>query len=117
MAKKNKITDTEIQLQQLKVQEKQFEAQITNAKMFDKAIEQGLPLLKDYLDNKMNKVETPKFKWTIGAFGAILLICVIGSGLLVFFDKMDSGSFTFLLGTLIGGIITFIGDVLLPKDN
>jgi hypothetical protein len=118
------MADGKVQLATIKLQEKQLDlqaqqqaAQIENAKVLQTAVEQGMPLLKDYLHAKMKNVDSPKFKWSIVLFGAVLLVCVIGSGFLVFFDKMESGSFTFLLGTLIGGIITFMGDLLLPQQQ
>lgn len=117
------MSDEKIQLATIKLQEKQMElqakqqdVQIENSKIIQKAVDQGLPLMKEYYHAKMKHVESPKFKWSMILFGTILFICVVGSGVLVFFDKLDSGSFTFLLGTLIGGIITFMGDLLLPQQ-
>ena len=113
---KIQLATIKLQEKQLEIQAKQQELQIENSKILQKAVEQGLPLMRDYYQAKMQTVESPKFKWSILLFGTILFICVIGSGVLVFFEKLDSGSFTFLLGTLIGGIITFMGDLLLPQQ-
>ena len=117
------MIDDKIQLATIKLQEKQLElqtkrqdAQIENSKVIQSAVDQGLPLMKEYYHAKMRTVEAPKFRWSIILFGTILFVCVVGSGVLVFFDKLDSGSFTFLLGTLTGGIITFMGDLLLLKQ-
>ena len=105
-----------LQEKQIEMQIKQHEAQIENSKVMQKAVDQGMPILKEYLHAKMQTVDSPKIRWSIILFGLILGLSVLGSGILVFFDKMDSGSFTFLLGTLIGGIITFMGDLLLPQQ-
>lgn len=115
--KKVQLATIELQKKQLDLQSKQLDSQIASSKVMQQAVEQGLPLLKEYVETKVHKLESPKFKWSILIFGSILLICVIGSGVLVFFDKLDSGSFTFLLGTLIGGMITFLGDVILPPQQ
>lgn len=113
---KVQLATIELQKKQIDLQSKQLESQIASSKLFEKAVEQGFPLLKEYMEVKVQKIESPKFKWSILIFGGILLISVIGSGFLVFMDKLDSGSFTFLLGTLIGGMITFLGDIIMPQQ-
>ena len=72
--------------------------------------------LRDYFEKKLKHIEGPKIRWSIIGFLGMLLLIVIGTGVLVFYGKLDSGSFTFLLGTLIGGSITFLGDLLLPPQ-
>ena len=115
-SEKIQLATIKLQEKQIELQSKQQEAQIENSKVIQKAVDQGLPLMKEYYHAKMKTVDSPKFKWSILLIGTILFVCVVGSGILVFFNKMDSGSFTFLLGTLIGGIITFMGDLLLPQQ-
>lgn len=44
-------------------------------------------------------------RWFFGSLAVLVAI----SGALVFADKMSGASFTFLVGTLVGSIITFVG--------
>ena len=81
-----------------------------------KAIEEGFPILRDYYNKKMTKLEGPKIRISLYGFIYLLAIIVIGSGLLVFYGKLEGSNFTFLLGILIGAMITFLGDLVLPVN-
>ena len=71
-----------LQEKQMELQAKQQDVQIENSKIIQKAVDQGLPLMKEYYHAKMKHVESPKFKWSMILFGTILFICVVGSGVL-----------------------------------
>lgn len=106
----------DLQKEMLKLQQKQVDLQIKNSEILKSAVEEGLPLAKEYFEKKMHHIEGPKIRWSIIGFLGILIIIVLGTGFLVYEGKLDSGSFTFLLGTLIGGAITFLGDLLLTHE-
>ena len=112
MVKKSNIKE-----EQIKFQQKQLETQSQNIQFIQKAIEQGASLLQKYLDAKIKNVEAPKIKWSIIAFVGVLVLVIIICGFLVYENKLDPSNFTFLLGTLIGAVITLLGDVLIPQEN
>ncbi len=100
--KNKKNTDVDLEKQRLVV--------------FEKAIDKGLPILERYLNSKLS-LEKPKFRWGLVAFITILSLMVLVTAFLVYNNKMDSGNFTFLLGTLIGATITMLGDIIIPREN
>lgn len=105
-----------IQIEMLKVQQKQLELQQKNSEILMQVVSQGMPLLKEYCDSKMKHIEGPKIRWSIIGFLGILFLIVLVTGFLVYVGRLDGSNFTFLLGTLIGGAITFLGDMLLPSE-
>ena len=111
MAKKE-----DVQLETLKLQQKQIELQTQNNKVLQQLINKGLPIIEKYINAKLEKVEGPRVRWSIVGFIGVLFIVVVGSGFLVYTGKLESGNFTFLLGTLIGATITFLGDIILPQS-
>jgi hypothetical protein len=94
------------------LEEKKIELELQRNKSFNMLVSQGLPLLEKYFTSKLEKIEAPKFKWTLIIFGSLLTISVVGTGILVYADKVDSANFTFLLGIMIGSIVTLIGDII-----
>ena len=111
MAKKENV-----QIEALKLQQKQMELQMQNNQILRQAIEKGLPILEKYFNKRLELVESPKIRWSILGFVGILFVVVIGSGFLVYAGKLESGNFTFLLGTLLGATITFLGDIVLAPQ-
>ncbi len=83
--------------------------------LWDKLVDRGLPLLERWFDNQ-HELEKPKIRWSIIGFILMLFLVVICTAVLVFFGKVDGSNFTFLMGTLVGAIITLFGDIVLPKD-
>ncbi len=110
-----KSNQAEIQMTALRLQEKQLELQKQNKEILQKVVDKGLPILDKYIHTQLKTVDAPRVRWSIIGFLGILFIIILGSGFLVYSGKLDSGSFTFLLGTLIGASITFLGDTILPK--
>ncbi|HLD12344.1 MAG TPA: hypothetical protein VJB87_01995 [Candidatus Nanoarchaeia archaeon] len=102
--------------EELELQKKQLEAQLQGNQLLQKAIEQGLPLLHQYFQTKLEKVESPKIRLGVIGFLVILLVMTLVSGGLVALGKLDSSSFTFFLGTMIGAAVTFLGELILPPS-
>ena len=96
----------EIEKEKIKVQLKQQET-------IQKIVDKGLPLIQRYFTSKIEKIEAPRFKWTFIIFGGLLFASLVGTGLLTYYDKISSENFTFLLGILIGSIVTLMGDIVL----
>jgi len=101
----------------IKLEEQRLKLQTEQAKNFSKIIEKDLPLIEKYFTAKIEKLEAPRFRWMFIIFGAILFISIGLTGFLTFYDKISSENFTFLLGILIGSIITLIGDVIINMGN
>lgn len=73
-----------------------------------------MPLLKEFINNKYD-FEKKKFKTGMFLFVVILAIVLVTTSVFVFFGKMDDENFTFLLGILLGSLITLFNEVLSEK--
>lgn len=92
------------------------QAELKKLELFEKVIEQ-IPGYLRYFDDKRSKHETPITKLTIKSFIWIVLIIVVLSGVLVFYKFLDSSSFTFIIGTLIGYLFGISKVVLSKKEE
>ena len=102
----------------MRIEEQRLKLQTEQAKNLNKIIDKGLPLVEKYFTSKIEKLEAPRFKWMFVIFGAILFISIGLTAFLTYHGKISSENFTFLLGILIGSIITLIGDVIINmRDN
>ena len=81
-----------------------------------KVVDKGFPLIEKMIEMK-ERIEKPKF--TFGMIGFLVIIaCIINStGILVFYEKMDDGNFTFLMGTLFGASITIFNEILTTNQK
>ena len=104
------------QIETLDFQQRQFELQVQNVQFFHETVSKILPIAEKYYTAKLTKVEAPKVRLSIIGFLLVLFVIVVVSGFLVYAGKMESSNFTFLLGTLVGGTITFLGDIILPSQ-
>jgi len=111
MTKKN-----ELEIETVKLQQMQIKQQTKNSEVLQKLAEKGLPMLKDYFDAQTRHIDAPKLKLSLFGFLSLLAIVVIGSMILVLKGKMDAGNLTFLLGTFVGASITFLGELVLPRE-
>ena len=100
------------QNQTIEVEKEKVRLQQEQAKNFNKLIDKGFPLIERYLNAKLEKIEAPRFKWTFVIFGVLLILILGITAFLTFYDKLNPENFTFLLGILIGSIITLLGDIL-----
>lgn len=101
----------------IKLEEQRLKLQTEQAKKFNKIIEESLPLVEKYFTAKIEKLEAPRFRWMFIIFGSILFISIGLTGFLTFYGKISSENFTFLLGILIGSIITLISDVIIDMGS
>ncbi len=106
----------DLELERLKLQKAQIESQNQSTKLLQQALEKALPVVEKYFNAKLERVESPKVRWSIIGFIGILLMVLVMTSFLVYKGKLDSSNFTFLLGTLIGATISLLGDVILPKE-
>ena len=106
---------TVLQEKQVELQIKQVELQKEQTKNTQTLIEQGLPVVEQYFSKKMQHVDNPRFKWATIVFGLILFTIVVGSGILVYEGKIDAGNFTFLLGVIVGYMMTFMEGLFFDK--
>jgi len=108
MAKK--IDQTEVQL-------KQTELQLEQAKNFGMLIDKLVPVAERYLTAKMEKLEAPKFKWSYIVVCILLVILLVGSMILAYYGKISSENFAFLMGTVVGYLMTFMKDVIIGNGE
>ena len=92
------------------------EVELKRLELFEKVINQ-IPGYLKYFDDKRSKHETPITKLTIKSFIWIVSIIIIFSGILVFYKFIDSSSFTFIIGTLIGYLFGISKIVLEKKEE
>jgi len=109
-------TKEDIQLETIKLQQKQIELQTQNNRLLQQLIDKGLPIVDKYFNKKLEKVEGPKIRWSVIGFVAVLFVIIIGTGWLVYVGKLDPANFTFLLGTIIGASVTFLGDIIFTGE-
>ena len=69
--------------------------------LLEKVVEQ-IPAYLKYFDDKRLKHETPITKLTIWSFVSLIAVVIISSGILVYNKILDSASYTFIIGTLLG---------------
>ena len=97
--------DKEVQLKEIEL-EKEKVSQST--KIWEKALEEGFPLLKEYLNKKIEKLEVPKIRLSLIWFSIILFVVILITSFLVYAGKLEGSNLTFLLGIMVGAIITFL---------
>lgn len=111
--------DNDIQVENLRLQQKQVELQTQNSKVLPELVDKVQPIAEkylEYLNKKLEKIEGPKIRWSIIGFVGLLLVIVLVSGVLVYANKLDSSSFTLVLGTMIGATLTLLGDIVLLQE-
>lgn len=95
--KKNK---TEIESKRLDLELKKFE-------FWDKRFGESIPKILNYFEQKMLKHETPILKTSIRVFAGIVILIILGTGFLVYVEKLDAASFTFVIGAVLGYLVAF----------
>lgn len=81
----------------------------------NKLVETGLPMVERYLDTKIKHVEKPKFQYTVVIIGVVLLVVIVGSMILVWQKVLGSDAFTFLMGIVVGYLMTFFREMILVE--
>jgi hypothetical protein len=89
------------------VELKRIELEIEKTRSLNKIIEEIIPKLSEYFEKRMVGHETPILKQSIWIFFSIIILIVLGTGFLVYTQKLDTTSFTFLIGTVLGYLLTF----------
>ena len=117
MADNPEVDTAEKEVELLKLQQKQLDLEQEKAKSLNSLLEKAIPLIEKYYSTKLEKIEAPKFKYTLIIFSFLLFVVVIGTGILVFYGKVSSENFTFLIGILIGSVITFLRDIIIEAQQ
>ncbi len=110
------LNDERILEAQLKLQSQQLEIQKEQTKNFGILIDKVAPLIEKYYSAKLEKIEAPKFRWSAIIFGIMLVVIVVGSMYLVYEGKLGADNFTFLVGVIVGYMMTFIKDLTLGGE-
>lgn len=70
---------------------------------------------KPYLESKERAARlSVRLSWLAGT---VVLVVVIVAGVLTYFDKIDGATFAFLLGLIVGYVLTFIRDAIQPRSD
>jgi len=98
---------------EFELQRNQLEIQKQQAKNIELAINKIAPIAEKYFVTKLEKLEAPRFRWTAIIFGILLGIIVIGVMCLVYAGKVGADNLVFLLGIIVGYMITLMREVVL----
>lgn len=82
-------------------------------------VEPILELLKTYFEHTLKRERASaklQLNMTWIAFAIVVLVVVV-SGTLTYFDKIDGSTFTFLLGLVVGYVLTFVRDAIRPPEE
>ncbi|RLE74897.1 MAG: hypothetical protein DRZ80_03775 [Thermoprotei archaeon] len=66
------------------------------------------PYVKDYFIKRMIEYEKARYVISIKILGLILLIIVVTSAILTYLNVLKGESFTFLMGIIVGYIMTHL---------
>jgi F0F1-type ATP synthase assembly protein I len=92
------------------------QVELKKLQLFEQVITQ-IPGYLKYFDDKRSKHQTPITKLTITSFIITILVIIILTGVLVYVKILDSSSFTFIVGTLIGYLFGISKVILEKKDE
>jgi len=77
----------------------------------------AIPLIVKYYSTKLEKIEAPRMKHVSYTYGIIVFLIVAGSLGLVYVGKLDSSSFTLLIGVVVGHLMTFARQIFEAREE
>lgn len=80
--------------------------------------EELFSMAKELLKNKIEAIKfTHKFRFRMSLMAVIMVsIIVICASVLTYLNKIDGSTFTFLLGLIVGYVLTYIRDSIEPDS-
>jgi len=89
--------------------------ELKKLELWSKIIDQISPII-NYFKDKLLKHDAPITKSTIWGF-VIIIVLVLGSSLtLVILNRLDSSGFTFIIGTLLGFLLS-MAKMFIRREN
>jgi len=104
---KNIANLSEVKTSLPEIERKKLELELKKIEFWDKRFEESIPKILNYFEQKMLKHETPILKTSIRVFAGIVILIILGTGFLVYVEKLDAASFTFVIGAVLGYLVAF----------
>lgn len=89
------------------IEMKRAELELKKIEFLDKRCGEIIPKIASYYEQKMIKYEKPILKTGIWVFAGIIILIVLATLFLVYIDKLDAASFTFVIGAALGYLLAF----------
>ena len=99
----------------VEIESKKLDLEIKKLDLWTKILGDNLPKVLGYFEQKLLKQETPVLKTGVWVLSAIVVLIVFGTGFLVYLGKLDSATFIFVIGTVLGYLLSF-SKVFLKRD-
>jgi hypothetical protein len=91
----------------IQVELKKLELEKAKVENWGTVIDQIIPKVVSYFEQRMVKHEAPIAKTGLWLLGGLAFVITIGTGVLVYVGKLDAASFTFVVGTVLGFMLSF----------
>ena len=89
-----------------------LDLQIEQQKQMNILLDCGIPALEKYYSAKLEQLEAPRFKWSSAIVAIILAGIILAASFLVYNDKLSSESYVFLVGVIVGYLLTFLKELV-----
>jgi hypothetical protein len=86
---------------------KKLELEQAKVEMLGKIFSDLIPRVAAYFEQRMMKHETPIAKTGIWVLAGLTVLITLGTGFLVYVGKLDAATFTFVIGTVLGFMLSF----------
>jgi hypothetical protein len=91
----------------IEIESKKLDLEMKKMEFWTKIVGDNLPRVLEYFQQKMLRHDVPVMKTGIWILSAIVTLIVAGSGTLVYYGKLDSSTFAFVIGTVLGYLLSF----------
>ena len=88
-----------------KGQKEMYDIELKKQENWGKLIDKATPLL-EYFMAKLIKHDAPIAKSTIWGFMILIVLILVSSFILVLWNKLESAGFTFIVGTILGYLLS-----------
>lgn len=100
----------------IEIENRKLDLEIEKMKFWSKLVGDNLPRVLDYFQARLLRHDVPVMKTGIWVLSVIVFSIVLGTGVLVYLGKLDSATFTFVIGTVLGYLLSF-SKVFLKNGN
>lgn len=113
---KNLAGPSEINTALIEIEHEKLKLDREKLQFWDKRLGEIIPTFASYYEKRMLSHETPILKTSIWILAGIVILIVVGTGFLVYIGKLDAASFTFVIGTVLGYLLSF-SKMFLKKER
>lgn len=97
----------ELEISELAAERAQIEFEKEKLKLWRETLNKIVPAITEYQTTRLEKVIIPVFRISNITFSLLLAVIIIGSGVLLYLDKLGASNFTFLLGIALGYLMSY----------